>query len=105
MLASATGALGEDVEESPACSSSARGPQNPGLAALAAESDRAHDRAMIAAKPRPVSEPAQQRAVWPRRVSALILVAAILGSVGGGGLFDFGSAYSLEGRAQALQAR
>ncbi len=60
---------------------------------------------MIAAKPFPEQPPAPRRAAWTRRASALTLVAAIVLSLGGGGLFDRGSAYSLQARAEALNAR
>ena len=60
---------------------------------------------MIDAEPLPSALPERRRAVWPRRVSALLLVAAMVVSLGGGGLFDLGSAYSLQARAEALQAR
>jgi uncharacterized protein YvpB len=60
---------------------------------------------MIAAKPLPDQRPAQHRAAWWRRAPALALVAAILLSLGGGGLFDLGSAYSVQARAEALNAR
>src|SRR5690349_19396872 len=65
------------------------------------------DRAVIAAKPRAAVRPAASETGrrWSTRLPALLLAAAILVSLGGGGLMDVGSAYALEGRAQALHAR
>ncbi len=45
------------------------------------------------------------RPSWPRRLSATLLAVTVFASLGGGGLVDLGSAYSLQGRAQALAAR
>lgn len=62
---------------------------------------------MIAAKPRAAARAAASKTGrrWSSRLPALLLAAAILVSLGGGGLMDVGSAYTLEGRAQALHAR
>lgn len=70
---------------------------------------------MIAVDRKPVEDPAQaprapihvrtRRLGWPRRLSAALLMLCVLASLGGGGLVDVGRAYSLQGRAQALQAR
>ena len=42
------------------------------------------------------------RAGWPSRLSAVALVVAMLASVGGGGLLDFGNAFFLQARAMQL---
>jgi uncharacterized protein YvpB len=42
---------------------------------------------------------------WSSRLSAILLVLCIVATLGGGGLVDVGSAYSLQGRAQTLDAR
>jgi uncharacterized protein YvpB len=70
---------------------------------------------MIAVERPPVEDPAEaprapihprpSRLGWPRRLSAVLLVACIVASLGGGGLVDVGAAYSLQGRAEALVER
>src|SRR5438270_12880813 len=75
---------------------------------------------MIAVKPPPQTgvEPASHPTIpgpgqwrrtrskaWSSRLSATLLAAAILVSLGGGGLFDLGTSYSMQGRAEALHAR
>jgi uncharacterized protein YvpB len=66
---------------------------------------------VIAVKPRsehPVAVAARapaRGARWSSRLPAVFLAAAIVVSLGGGGLLDVGSAYTLQGRAQSLQAR
>src|SRR5207249_4980887 len=49
--------------------------------------------------------PRPRRRLWSSRLSASLLVLTLTASLGGGGLFDLGSAYSLQARAEALQAR
>src|SRR5262249_52078561 len=70
---------------------------------------------MIAVEQPPVVDPARaprgpvdappSRAGWSSRLSAVLLVCCIVSSLGGGGLVDLGSAYSLQGRAEALGVR
>ena len=55
-------------------------------------------------RPQPVA-PARRETVWTSRVSAALLVVAMLSSLGGGGLLDFASAYTLQARAQAMHDR
>ena len=55
--------------------------------------------------PRASIRPRVLRLGWPRRLSAVLLILCVVASLGGGGMVDVGSAYSLEGRAQALHAR
>ena len=50
----------------------------------------------------PIPVPGRSRFVWTGRLSAFLLLGAVLVSLGGGGLFDVGSAYSLQARAEAL---
>src|SRR5437868_12152540 len=55
--------------------------------------------------PRAPAEARDPRPAWSSRLSAVLLVACLMASLGGGGLFDLGSAYSLQARGEALQAR
>ena len=47
----------------------------------------------------------RRRMAWSSRLSAVLLVAAVVASLGGGGLLDVGSAYRLQQRAEMLSAR
>jgi uncharacterized protein YvpB len=49
--------------------------------------------------------PGKARTGWPARVSALVVLVAILTSLGGGGLLDSASAYTLQAQANALHER
>ena len=49
--------------------------------------------------------PGKARPRWPARLSALVLLLAILTSLGGGGLLDSASAYTLQAKAMALHDR
>jgi uncharacterized protein YvpB len=70
---------------------------------------------MIAVERPPVENPTQAPRApvarrswgrrWSRSLSAAVLILCLVGSLGGGGLIDVGSAYSLQGRATALEAR
>jgi uncharacterized protein YvpB len=56
--------------------------------------------------PRPrLLPPVRRKTVWTARFSAVVLVVAVVSSLGGGGLIDSGSAYVMQARAQALHAR
>lgn len=55
-------------------------------------------RSRAAARPR-------RKTVWTARASASLLVVSMLSSLGGGGLLDFASAYTLQSRAQAMHDR
>jgi uncharacterized protein YvpB len=46
-----------------------------------------------------------RRTAWPLKGAAFLLVVAIVGSLGGGGLLDWGSSYVLQARAGALHDR
>ena len=62
---------------------------------------------LSARPPRPrllVTRP-RRRTVWTLRAGALVLVFAVVSSLGGGGLIDAGSSYVLQARAQALHDR
>src|SRR5690242_7601094 len=43
--------------------------------------------------------------IWSGRLPAVVLVIAIVASLGGGGMLDVGNAFTVEGRAQALVER
>jgi len=47
----------------------------------------------------------RRRMAWSSRLSAVLLVAAVVASLGGGGMLDVGSAYLLKHRADILSAR
>ena len=49
--------------------------------------------------------PVKARTGWPARLSAVVILVAILTSLGGGGLLDSASAYLLQARARALHDR
>ena len=55
-------------------------------------------------RPRAANRP-RRSTVWTARVSASLLVVSMLSSLGGGGLLDFASAYTLQSRAQAMHDR
>src|SRR5438105_13152370 len=52
----------------------------------------------------PIPVPGRSRFVWTGRLSAFLLLGAVLVSLGGGGVLDVGSVYSLQARAEALHA-
>ena len=47
----------------------------------------------------------RRRRLWTARLSAVVLVLAMVSSLGGGGLIDLGSAFVLQSKAQALHDR
>src|SRR5436309_3354544 len=49
--------------------------------------------------------PRRRSHLWSSRLSASLLVLSVIASLGGGGMFDLGSAYSLQARAETLHAR
>jgi uncharacterized protein YvpB len=56
--------------------------------------------------PRPRLVPrVRRKALWTERFSALVLIVAVAGTLGGGGLIDSGSAYVIQAKAQSLHAR
>jgi len=53
-----------------------------------------------------VAAPARRRkTLWTARLSALVLLVAMVSSLGGGGLIDLGSAFVLQSKAQTLHDR
>jgi len=58
-----------------------------------------------AERPRPTETIPRSRPAWTERLSAAVILVAIVTSLGGGGLVDSGSAYVLQARAAALHAR
>jgi hypothetical protein len=66
----------------------------------------AAERSSAATAPAAVPTAARVRGrLWSGRLPAVVLVVAILASLGGGGMLDVGNAFTLEGRAQALVQR
>jgi len=59
---------------------------------------------LIQAPLAPIS-PRRRGQLWSSRLSAALLALSVVTSFGGGGMVDLGAAYSLQARAEALQAR
>ena len=69
---------------------------------IAVERPPVEDTSVATSAPSSARAPASR---WSRKLSGILLILCIVASLGGGGLVDVGSAYSLQGRAQALDAR